>query len=134
MWEFVVPDDEAPKESNENSGGHAEYRPQRMGLGASKEMIQEKISENAKKTRLAKLLKRQDYTDDALDTKSTSSKLKRSRLDDDSDGEMSKASLIVKKATRNTPTETVPASDLSKSQRKRMKQKLKAQQKMLLES
>ena len=136
MWEFVVPEDEAGVQESNGNDKQAEFRPQRMGLGCSKEMIQEKISENAKKSRLTKLLKRQEIgMDDS--GKATSTGLKRSRLEDDSDDELSKTSLITKKTPPiNSSTGSVQIANaaLSKSQRKRLKQKLKTEQKKRMNS
>ncbi len=136
MWEFVVPEDEAGVQESNGNDKQAEFRPQRMGLGCSKEMIQEKISENAKKSRLTKLLKRQENgMDDS--GKATSTRLKRSRLEDDSDDELSKTSLITKKTPpTNSSTGSVQIANaaLSKSQRKRLKQKLKTEQKKRMNS
>jgi|LauGreDrversion4_2_1035121.scaffolds.fasta_scaffold03675_9 hypothetical protein len=134
MWEFVVPEDEAPvTEAGGNNDKHAEYRPQRMGLGCSREIIQEKISENARKSRLTKLLKRQDFEDGERGA-ATGATLKRNRFDDDSENELSKASLVKKKTNilkTKLPDPVSSTSELSKSQRKRMKQKIKAEQRKL---
>ena len=135
MWEFIVPEDEEEVNQSSSNDKHAEFRPQRMGLGCSTEMIQEKISENAKKSRLTKLLKRAENANDDAGN-ATSSKLKRSRLEDDSDDELSKSLLVSKKAITTASTAPIPvvASALSKSQRKRMKQKIKAEQKKHMNS
>ena len=131
-----MPEDEAEGEKGSaNVNQTAEFRPQRMGLGCSKEMIQEKISENAKKSRLSKLLKRQQIEEEEV-RNATSLKLKRSRLDEDSDDELSKTSLVTKRTTCSTAGGSIPvmSSSLSKNQRKRLKQKLKAEQKKHMNS
>ena len=127
-----MPEDEAIGAERVNNDNIAEFRPQRMGLGCSKELIQEKISENARKSRLTKLLKRQEF-ESGTHALATSAGLKRNRFDEDSDNELSKASLVTKKVTteKSTLSATVTPSELSKSQRKRLKQKIKSKQKKL---
>jgi len=128
-----VPEEEAVVEASNAGDKQAEFRPQRMGLGCSKEMIQEKISENARKSRLTKLLKRQENEMEEIG-KATSSKLKRSRLEEDSEDELSKTALVAKKSYVKSAPAPMESAQLSKSQRKRMKQKLKDQQKKLINS
>ena len=57
-WDFVTPEDETPESVSSQSKPVVEMRPHRMGLGASREDIQQKISDNAKRARLSKLLSR----------------------------------------------------------------------------
>ena len=130
-----MPEEEAVVEASSAGDKQAEFRPQRMGLGCSKEMIQEKISANARKSRLTKLLERQENETEEIGN-ATSSKLKRSRLEEDSEDELSKTALVAKKSyVKSTAVAAlVESAQLSKSQRKRMKQKLKDQQKKLINS
>jgi hypothetical protein len=138
MWDFVVPEEEEISKDDvkpSTTVAAAEYRPDRMGLGCSKEMIHEKISENAKKARLSKLLKRKGFDEDG-NVKATS-KLFKSEIDGSDDDEVSKSKIIKKKIEPIPPIQTLHAStavNLTKSQKKRMKQKQKQIQRSLLAS
>ena len=141
MWDFVVPEDETVEPVNTSSSAptgvaNLEYRPDRMGLGCSKEMIHEKISENAKKSRLTKLLKRKLVDEDG-NVQTTSKQLAKGRVDSD-DEEITKSSIVTKKVIAKpqpAPVHVAAVTDssaLSKSQKKRMKKKQKDLQKSLL--
>ena len=130
-WDFVVPEDEggaAVAAKTTASSTIVEMRPGRMGLGCSREDIQQKISENAKKARLAKLLGRKSAdSDDELPPNV------RGRVD--SDVEQSKSS--VKKSrigVDNTAAavEQFQLNSLTKNQRKRLKRKQKGIQQQLI--
>ena len=134
MWDFIVPEDEAPKDPGTSSTAvAAEYRPDRMGLGCSREMIHEKISENAKKARLSKLLKRKGFDEDG-NSKSTN-KLFKSNIDDSDDEGISKSMILKKKIQPIATIQTLHAhvdDSLTKNQKKRMKKKQKQIQKALM--
>ena len=121
MWDFTPPEDElsAPVAPV----GHVEFRPNRMALGCSPEMVQEKISSNAKTTRLEKLLKRKGLADDGLEASLFGF------FDDDNT--ISKSDLIT---SPSVPVKMLitEKTGLSKSQRKRQKQNLKNMQKKFL--
>ena len=128
MWDFVAPEDEQTVMAC--SGGVVEYRPDRMALGCSSEMIQEKISDNAKKNRLEKLLKRRgEYDND--DNMQANGKFK-SVSDDE---EVFKSALVVKKIIAKPDIPNIVSSqtsELTKSQKKRLKKKQSDMQKKLL--
>ena len=137
MWDFVVPEDENVDGTvPTTSSNTVEYRPNRMALGCSTEMIQEKISENAKKSRLEKLLKRRGDLDDGFDPTSTKV-FKANELEDES-----RSNIISRKVTAHDPladikrtamVQSVSSENLSKSQKKRQKKKLKDLQKKLIQ-
>lgn len=90
-----------------------------MALGCSAEMIQEKISSNAKKVRLQRLLKRQGgIEDDGLHVSRGTG-----------EEELSRAHIKAKTATVSEPKFE---EALTKSQKKRQKAKLKDLQRKLL--
>lgn len=127
MWEFVVPEEEQSTAIPSNAT--AEYRPDRMGLGCSREMIHEKISENAKKSRLVKLLKRKgDFVDDGLVASAS--------VNRQEDYEEESKSKSVKKreiAQPSFPTSVIlETSNLTKSQKKRIRKKQLDLQKKLV--
>jgi hypothetical protein len=139
MWDFVVPEDEAeePNIVASTSSKTVEYRPNRMALGCSSEMIQEKISENAKRSRLEKLLKRRGELDDGNDP--TSTKISKQVIESDE----SRSNIISRKVLAHDPLEDMKRAavvhknghgdeQLSKSQKKRQKKKLKDLQKKLV--
>ena len=137
MWDFVVPDDETVATGSDNAvtSVASEFRPDRMGLGCSKEMVQEKISENAKKARLTKLLKRRGFDEDG--NCNATNKLFKPAIDDSDDDGLSKSTIVRKKVD---PIESsmmnlhasMTESNLTKNQKKRLKQKQKQMQKSLL--
>lgn len=129
MWDFVVPEDEVPEQIQSRDA--VAFRPNRMALGCSSEMIQEKISENAKKSRLEKLLKRRAEEEDEGLSKSVRKEA------DLSDSEFSKSKVVSKsldhKEQLSSVVVDVPVEKiLSKSQKKRQKHKFKQMQKSLL--
>lgn len=131
MWDFVAPDDEVV--DNKSTGSHSvQYRPNRMALGCSTEMIQEKISENAKKARLEKLLKRRGELDDGH--VASSKKLRGESDDEDNFSRCNVASRkpIATDSVANIVSTRNEESNLSKSQKKRQKKKLKDMQKKLM--
>ena len=137
-WDFVVPDDEiVDDESLSNRQKTAEYRPNRMALGCSEAMIRNKISENAKKSRLTKLLRRRNCHDDVVDIETATANLLISN-NANSDDEISK-SQIVKKSKVIQPAATfmmkqldLKHTELNKNQKKRLKKKQKQIQKSLI--
>lgn len=116
MWEFVP---ETTEESVSAPVGTVEYRPDRMGLGCSKEIIQEKISENAKKSRLIKLLKRKgEVIDDGFVASRETFKCR------DADEEESKSKIVKKREVVNVSNPPVVKSDnVTKNQKKRLRKK-----------
>lgn len=127
MWEFVAPEDEVEEAPIPNKEPVA-FRPNRMGLGCSTEIIQERISENAKKSRLEKLLKRRGgETDDGLEK--TVNKVDQECSD--SEFSKSKVSKISFEPTSESVLQ-VERTTLTKNQKKRQKLKMKQLQKRLL--
>lgn len=131
MWDFVAPDDEVV--DNKSTGSYTvQYRPNRMALGCSTEMIQEKISENAKKARLQNLLKRRGELDDGHVESS-----KKLRGESDDEDNFSRCNVASRKPFATDPlansvTTRNDESNLSKSQKKRQKKKLNEMQKKLM--
>ena len=123
MWDFVVPADEIHEQSGAKDP--VAFRPHKMGLGCSPEMIQNKISENAKKSRLEKLLKRKGGQSDGL-TESA----RTIQYQNESDSEFSK-SKVASKVVSSTKMALVE-KPMTKNQKKRSKQKMKQMQKQLL--
>ncbi len=129
MWEFVVPEDEQPMASS--SSATAEYRPNRMGLGCSKEIIQEKISDNAKKSRLIKLLKRKgDFIDDGFVASAGHGVSVENSEDEECKSKSVKKREFISPSIHKKPT--VEATNLTKSQKKRMRKKQLEMQKKLV--
>ena len=132
MWDFAPPEEECGRPTSAPSATIAEYRPNRMALGCSNGMIQEKISDNAKKSRLEKLLKRRG---EFVDTQEGSAKKLMASIvgGDDSDCERKSRTESKRVEPLIPEAHTVVASlGLSKTQKKRQKQKLKDLQKKLL--
>jgi hypothetical protein len=126
-WDFVLPEEETQEEKPTTSGHLVQFRPNRMALGCSAEMIQEKISENAKKARLSKLLKTRGIEDDG--EVAYSSRVAKS----DSDTEFSKAKVSKVISKPPTATTSVPVNQpMTKSQKKRHKRKIQLEQKKLV--
>ena len=124
-WDFVAPDDEVPKERA--PAGTVEFRPNRMALGCSAEIIQEQISLNAKKARLTKLLKRQgDEGDGLLSTSKTGAT-------SGDEAHESKSAVTRLSVVAQAPLPE-PVKQLTASQKKRQKRKLKEHQQRLLNS
>ena len=125
-WDFVIPDEEVEAKTSPVTAV-VEMRPNRMGLGCSREDIQQKISENAKRARLSKLLGRKDVESDGLKSSLAADGV-------ESDSEFSKSH--VKKApvnpTFNLKTTKPMQESLTKTQRKRMKRKQKQLQNQLV--
>jgi hypothetical protein len=88
-WVFEPEDNE----DDTTKANVVEYRPHKMGLGCTDEMIKEKIAENAKNSRLRKLLKRKEFID-----RDGGTTMKRKGVISDSEDEVSK-SLVSKKIT-----------------------------------
>lgn len=125
-WDFVAPEDEDQPPTT--STGTVQFRPNRMALGCSEEIIQEQISQNAKKARLTKLLKRRLEDVDGL--KSTF------QLNDGSGSEANESRSAVRKITTSVvvTSHVDEPIQLTANQKKRHKRKLKEQQKKLLDS
>ena len=130
-WDFVVPEEESQRAlATKPTAGNTvvQFRPNRMALGCSSEMIQERISENAKKARLSKLLKRQGSgSDDEI----PSGRI----FPGESDDEFSKAKVVT---SIPAPKPITPISlveqPLSKNQKKRQKRKQRLHQLNLISS
>ena len=130
-WDFVIPEEESRKIApTKTTGGNTvvQFRPNRMALGCSSEMIQERISENAKRMRLSKLLKRTGLeSDDEIPSGKG--------VLDESDNEFSKAKVVKSVApSKKIIPSALPEKTLSKSQKKRNKRKQRLQQLNLISS
>jgi len=129
-WDFVVPEHEAPSTSSTfkltNSTVIVEIRPDRMGLGCSREDIQQRISENAKQARLKKLLGLRGDNSDG----ETRSHVK-NKVDSEDEGKSSvkKARTVVDPARSTVEPLT---TTLTKNQKKRLKQKQRVLQRQLI--
>lgn len=130
-WDFVVPEEESePALTTRPAAGNTvvQFRPNRMALGCSSEMIQERISDNAKKARLSKLLKRKGLeSDDEIPSGRV--------VSGESDDEFSKAK-VVKSIPAPKPIKPISLAEqeLSKNQKKRRKRKQRLHQLNLISS
>jgi hypothetical protein len=121
-WDFVEPEEEKSYETHrplsKGLSSVMEMRPTRMGLGCSREDIQERISQNAKKARLKKLLVRAGH-EEGEETLSSSISLGFERAEEETKASVSKTT-VMSSSTSISP-EQIPS--LTKNQKKRLRKR-----------